>query len=396
VKLVLVTEFYYPHLGGVTEHVHHLAAYAARAGHSVRVVTSHVHCAPRRPDVEDVGEGAARYEVARIGRGLPITSNGSMSRVTVGAGLTRRMTELVEGADVVHIQSPLFPMLPAVAIKAARRLGIPVVGTMHTNFGGWDSVKLRLSSPFLLPYTHAIDFPIAVSESAARCARPFLTRPCELIPNGVDVARWGAGRRRPELDDGMRAIAFLGRLDPRNDLEVLLGAFTEVADARQDVRLILIGDGPRRAAIEEALPARLRDRVVLTGAECSLTARADLLASADVMAFTARVVSHPISLTEGLAAGLPVVAYDIEGVRGLVHDGREGFLVAPGDRAALARRFLTILDDDVARRAMAVAARARAAAYDWSIVAERILTVYRRAVAEPTSQPSRQFLEALP
>jgi phosphatidyl-myo-inositol alpha-mannosyltransferase len=376
-NIVLASEFYYPHLGGITEHVHHLAQYAARAGHRVRVVTSQPHGA------QTVSAVDLPYEVVRLGRGLPIPSNGATSRITVGLGLQTRMDSLVEGADVVHVHSPLFPMLPFFALKSARRLGVPTVATNHTHFGPGDASRLLFWRPVLLAYMHAIDHPIAVSESAALCARPFLRTPCTLIPNGVDTARWASGRRRAEFDDNMLGIVFLGRIDDRNDVDVLLSAFTQVAHARDDVRLILVGDGPRRAPLEAKVPSHLRSRVIWTGAKTDVSERADLLACADVMAFTARVVSHPTALVEGMAAGVPVVAYDIEGVRELIADGCEGFRIAPGDADALARRLLDLLDDKASRERMARNARARAASFDWSIVGERILEVYRQAASGP-------------
>jgi phosphatidylinositol alpha-mannosyltransferase len=390
-NVVIVTEYFYPHLGGVTEHVHHLSGHAARAGHRVRLVTNHVvgRGLPRLPDREWLEQGGGRYEVWRMGHGMPIESNGSVARITVGTGLGRKMREALADADVVHIHSPLFPVLATVALKAARQLGVPTVGTLHTHFGAGESASLRVWSRLLLPYTHAIDFPIAVSESAARSARPFLRTDAELIPNGVDTAAWSAGRRRPELDDGKRGIAFLGRLEPRNDVDVVVAAFAEVAAQRPDVRLILVGDGPGRAAIEASLSPALRSRVVLAGAQSEVSVRADFLASAHVLAFTARMVSHPMALTEGLAAGLPVVCYDIEGVRDMITDGREGYKVATGDRAALARRMLQLLDDEAARRVMGRNAQARAAAYDWSIISERVFDVWHRATGVPRAEEPR-------
>src|SRR5256885_1545156 len=70
VHVVLVTEFYYPHIGGITEHVHHLGRYLLSRGHHVKVITNHVVEAPRRPDREWV-EG---LEIVRIGSGVPVSS----------------------------------------------------------------------------------------------------------------------------------------------------------------------------------------------------------------------------------------------------------------------------------------------------------------------------------
>ena len=87
VRVVLVTEFYYPHAGGITEHVHHLGRSLVRRGHQVVVVTSHVAEAPRRPTRETV-EG---LDVVRIGVGLPVESNGSQSRVIASSRVPQRV-----------------------------------------------------------------------------------------------------------------------------------------------------------------------------------------------------------------------------------------------------------------------------------------------------------------
>jgi phosphatidylinositol alpha-mannosyltransferase len=390
VKVALVTEFYYPHLGGVTEHVYHLARYLTASGHGVRVVTNHVAEAPRRADLETVMVPEGAFDVVRIGRGMPIESNGSQSRVTIGFGLERRMRAALEGVDLVHVQSPLFPMLPYLALKVARRRGVPTVGTFHTNFDG--SAALRAFGPVIRSYSRAIDRGIAVSESAGRAVADFLAAPPIIIPNGVDVAAWSAGERRPELclgqgqamtgETGARNIVFLGRLDPRNDVEVLLAAFARIAPEVPDARLILVGDGPRRADYEASVPPALAGRVVFAGSQASVEARASYLASAEVMAFTARIVSHPMALIEGMAAGRAVVAYDIEGVRELVTDGREGYKVPVGDAAALGDALVSVLCDDAHRRVMARLARARAASFDWSVVAQRIEDVYHELTGD--------------
>ena len=368
-KVILVTEYYYPHVGGVTEHVHHLARYLSLAGHQVRVLTSHVEGAERRPDVESVED----FEVVRMGHGMPIQSNGSQARVTVGWGLDARMRSELRGADIVHLQSPLFPMLPYLAIKTARRLDIPVVGTFHTNFAG--SPLLDAFRPLLGNYVKGIDQCIAVSHSAIRSASPYVDAPFLMIPNGVDVKAWGAGQRRPELE-GLRNIVFLGRLDPRNDVDTLLQAYFELIRRRPDVRLVIVGGGPERPQYEAMVPSHLKDRVVFAGLQTDVAVRAGYLASADLMAFTIRLAAHPITVLEGLAAGCPIVAYDIEGVRELVENGREGYRVPIGDLPALVEGFDQVLAHDERRKQMSLNARLRAEPFDWRHITARILTVY--------------------
>ncbi len=373
-KVVLVTEFYYPHTGGITEHVHHLGRALVRAGHQVTVLTSHVAEAPRRADRED-DEGLL---IARVGTGVSLESNGSQSRITVGANLEGKVRDVIAGADLVHVHSPLFPMLPYVALKLARRLDLPTVGTFHTNFS--NNKAWRFFRGLITSYAKSLDCCIAVSESARRSVSEYVDKPFVLIPNGVDISAWAAGVARPELAD-KRNIVFLGRLDPRNDVEVLIHSFVDLARRQPDTRLILIGDGARRAQCEAAVPSDLADRVVFTGAQALLKTRADLLASASVFAFTARICAHPVTLLEAMGARRTVVAYDIEGMRDLVVTGKNGFLAPLGPTSGPNAGLTAVLEgalaiDDTERQRLGKAAQERVAEFDWSRIAGRIERVY--------------------
>src|SRR5438045_2625305 len=123
-RIAHVTEYYYPHLGGVCEHVHFFAREARRRGHHVDVITSHIPGAQEQPNV------------IRLGRSQPVYANGSQARVTLGWNLRRDMRRVLrEGKyDIVHVHSPLTPTLPILAIEEADGLGISVVGTFHTYF----------------------------------------------------------------------------------------------------------------------------------------------------------------------------------------------------------------------------------------------------------------------
>src|SRR5665647_145464 len=118
-RIALVTEYYYPHLGGVCEHVHFFAREARRRGHHVDIITSNLPGAEAQP------------HVIRIGRSQPVYANGSQARITIGLGLRRQMRKVLhEGRyDIVHVHSPLAPVLPILAIEEA---DCSVVGTFHT------------------------------------------------------------------------------------------------------------------------------------------------------------------------------------------------------------------------------------------------------------------------
>src|SRR5207302_11194664 len=120
-RIALVTEFYYPHLGGICEHVHFFAREARRLGHHVDIITSKLEGATEQP------------HVIRIGKSQPIYFNGSQARITIGMSLRKKMRDVLRRGryDVVHVHSPLNPSLPLLAVDEA---DCPVVGTFHTYF----------------------------------------------------------------------------------------------------------------------------------------------------------------------------------------------------------------------------------------------------------------------
>ncbi len=107
-RIGIVTEYYYPSIGGVQEHVHNFAREARRLGHTVKVITSEM------PDLPPPAGEATGEDVLRIARSRPIFNNGSFGRVSSGFRLaeTMRRTLVRERFDVVHVHCPLTPVLP--------------------------------------------------------------------------------------------------------------------------------------------------------------------------------------------------------------------------------------------------------------------------------------------
>src|ERR1017187_3477846 len=136
-KIGIVTEYYYPTLGGIQEHVHHFARAARKAGHDVRILAPAVHdrLASTNRQLRPLDERRADEEngVIRVGDSVPLLSAGSMARASVGKGLSQRVTDILraERFDVLHAHSPLMPTLPLLALRASDCAN---VGTFHSDF----------------------------------------------------------------------------------------------------------------------------------------------------------------------------------------------------------------------------------------------------------------------
>ena len=115
----------------------------------------------------------------------------------------------------------------------------------------------------------------------------------------------------------------------------------------------------------------------------------DILAGADVaVAAATGQESFGYSVVEAMAAGVAVVATDIEGYREVATNDVDSLLVPPGDPRALADAVARVLDDGALRERLATAGRARAASFDWSTVVERVELVYDQAIAAGPVRPS--------
>jgi len=373
-RIALVTEFYYPHLGGVTEHVHNLAKVYNAAGHPTIVVTSKMTMPRGTPDAHE-------YEkdedfVRRIGTSCVIYSSGSFARITAAWRLRRQLRELFrrERIELVHIHGGLAPTFGIVGPLAASDLGLPVVATFHSWFAKSRALRFwRRQAQWLLSY-HAAN--IAVSQPVVEAHARYVDAEWEIIPNGVDTEFFQPNGRYPaDPRTKQPRLLFLGRLDPRNGLETVLRAMPAVLERFPDTTLTVAGDGPLRP-LYERLARPVADRVEFLGRVNGN--RPEVYGSADLYLCPTTKASFGITLLEAMACGTPLVVSDITGFRELVAQGTEAVLVEKEDAAAWARAAIDLLGDPDRRASMRAACLAKAQTFAWPRVAEQVFRVYRR------------------
>ena len=276
-RIGIVTEYYYPTLGGIQEHVHHFARQARRAGHDVRILTPEV-----RDGLASVNRDAASTRARRRADDeMASSASGSRSRCCradrspecrAAPRLSARIREIIRGEnfDVVHATRPLMPTLPLLALRSLRggqRRHLPQ--------------RVR-SQPALRPLARALAAlrRLAATRRSAsprrrwRGSRRYFRAPWHVIPNGVDVAAFSSGRRRPEFDDGRLNLLHVGRFDPRNGVDRVIRACVAVRRMGTDARLILVGDGPLRPRYQAMVPGGPPRRRPLRGVRAEPTSGA--------------------------------------------------------------------------------------------------------------------------
>jgi len=184
------------------------------------------------------------------------------------------------------------------------------------------------------------------------------------IYNGIDVptdvpSHNGAYRREWNIPERAPVVAMIARLAPQKDHRTFLEAAQRVARAVPDAQFLLVGDGPRRAQVEQwVAELGLADRARLLGERRDVR---QLLNSVDVCVLATHFEGCSNTLMEAMAAARPVVATNVGGNPELVVDGVTGFLVPPKDPDALGAAIQRLLTDKASATAMGIRGRARMA-----------------------------------
>jgi phosphatidylinositol alpha-mannosyltransferase len=364
-KIGIVCPYTWAVPGGVQQHIRDLAEALIEFGHSVSVIS---------PADDDTP--LPEYVVS-AGRAVPVPYNGSVARLAFGPLSANRVRRWVKEGnfDVLHVHEPAAPSLSLLACWVASG---PVVATMHT--ANPRSRVMHAAYPALQSALEKINGRIAVSEAARTTLVEHLGGDAVLIPNGVATRRYAAAEPLPGWPGAGGAIGFLGRMDEsRKGLAVLLRAFEVLGAERDGLRLLIAGPGDEQDVLER-VPAPLRGRVVLLG-QVSEQDKVRMLHSVDVFcAPNTGGESFGIVLAEAMAAGAPIVASDLDAFRRVLEGGRAGELFTTGDPADLARAARRLLDDPERRAKLSAAATSAVSAYDWSMVARDVVSVYETVV----------------
>lgn len=351
--------------GGVQNHVRDLAETLISMGHDVSVL------APADDDMP------LPDWVVPAGRALPVPYNGSVARLSFGPVSAARVWRWLAAGefDVVHVHEPVSPSLAMLAVFTAKG---PLVATFHTAMT--RSRALHAASGVLQLVLEKITARIAVSALARKVQVEHLGGGAWEIPNGVMVARYAEAQPLPGWPGEGGAIGFLGRFaEPRKGFPILLDAFARLVPERPGLRLLVAGPGDQDELTED-LPAAVAERITFLG-KVSEDDKARMLRSVDIyVAPNTGGESFGMILTEAMAAGTAVVASDLDAFRRVLDGGRAGELFPTGDGAALADTLGRLLDDPARRDALVTHAREVVAAYDWPVVAERVLEVYATAI----------------
>lgn len=285
-----------------------------------------------------------------------------------------------EGIDLVHTHNPMALVYGAPAGKLAR------AAVVHTKHGenpethGRRIVFRRALSVFA-------DAFVAVSTTtagSARESRDVQESKLRVIPNGIDVSRFGMEgaarsevRRELGIAEDAWVIGTVGRLASEKNQVLLVKALAGLLGEHS--RLVIVGDGPEAGAIARAVgEAGLQPWVHLTGARADV---ARFLEAFDVFALPSLSEGLPLVVLEAMASGLPVVASAVGGIPDVVEEGATGTLVSPGNVEELRAGLLELAGDRALARMRGARAREVARArYSLDTMAGSYMELYRHVL----------------
>ena len=309
------------------------------------------------------GPGAIGQELQAAG--WPMTNHLAASRFDprVGGRLARALE--ASRADVAYVFDSALPMF-WMGRQRRRRARPRLVLGFHSTGQLGNPIQHFFARRSAIPVADRL---VALTESHRRSLSHELRVPesrFRVVGSGVDLARFdptlarAAARRAAGLSEGGPLVGIVAALRPEKNHALFIAAALRVRASVPDARFVIAGDGPARDELARlAGRSGLGERLLLLGARQDVPA---LYRALDVAVLSSHpiVETLPITLLEAAACGTPAVATDVGSVRDVVVEGETGFIVAPGDEAALAARITRLLGDAALRERMGAAARRRA------------------------------------
>jgi phosphatidylinositol alpha 1,6-mannosyltransferase len=302
----------------------------------------------------------------------------------------RRLKEF--GPDIIHIAVP--DLLGARALRLAQRWNIPAVASYHTRYETYLKHYWYVAALTGLVSRHLRRFYAACREvyvpslsMAEKLRADGLRDNFRIWPRGNDADRVNPAKKsadwraRHGIGVGELVILHVSRLVREKRIDVIAETARRIRAAGIAHKLVIVGDGPGRAALEKALPQAIFTGF-LDGEDLAAA-----YASSDIFLFPSETESFGNVTLEAMASGLPCVCADATGSRSLVMAGVTGLLAKPGCIQQFADHIATLANDVSLRRRMGANARARSLDFGWDQTMARILEYYEALAGKPGAPP---------
>lgn len=381
--IAFFTNYYHPVVNGVVRSVASFREILTKQGHNVFIF------AQTASDYKDNEPFIFRYPT------LTLPGQVELPAVIPVSPFVDQLLPSLK-LDVIHAHHPI--LLGQTAAHKADDLNIPLVFTFHTQYWEYthyvpilqEAIKEFLKNAihnWLKDFMRKCQHIVIPSESIKDIlVRDYGLEDCyTVIPTGTDLRPFlradGKALRQSRGWQADKVIISIGRLAQEKNWETLLRAIALVYPQHRNTRLVLIGDGPDRHALESlAMELGVAERVTFTG-QLPFEKIPAYMKAADLFSFASVTETQGLVTIEAMAAGLPVVAVDGSGTHDIVDHGKQGCLVE-NDPRALASAIDEVLSDPQQMKKFSAAALKKAREFDINRLGRQMIRVYDQAIQD--------------
>ncbi|MCS7127883.1 MAG: glycosyltransferase family 4 protein [Sulfolobales archaeon] len=379
-KIALVSDWYYPKIGGVASHMHNLAVKLKERGHQVSIVTNN-RLTGKEEELRKRG-----VDLLKVSGVIDPVFNVNL---TYSLKSSKELTKFLEDFDVIHSHHAFTP-LSLKSLKAGRELEKAALLTTHSISLAYDSrlwdvigLTIPLFSEYL-KYPHRV---IAVSKAAEAFIRHFTNIPISVIPNGVDTSVFRPVRNKDAVKakfgvSGKDVVLYVGRMSYRKGPHVLLNAFASIDNDK--AVLVMVGSGDMLPFLRvQTKFLGIEDKVVFMG-HVPDEILPEVYRMGDIFVMPS-ITSEAFGavILEAMASGLPIVATAVGGIPEILEESDAGLLVTSGNELKLKEAILTLLSNSYLRDLYGENGRKTVEEkYSWDKIIPKIESLYKEVISE--------------
>lgn len=373
-KVLIVSHFFHPFIGGLEEVAFQQAKNLVKMGYEVKVITSKVDNEKKLDKVHGI-------TIYRVSASDFLYKNFDIPQPIFNIlELNKILKRLVQEADIVHIHDRFY-LSSFFATRVAKKFDKPIVLTIHVGFVSYENPIYRLLfqineifSSYVVKNASKI---LSVGGEVKDYIYKKFKRSSLLISNAVDTSLYNPDvENKPSSNSKDFRVLFVGRFTYKKGVDIIVDVARRLDE---EVQFICCGDGPKMAEIKKTLQRENIKNVTLTGMISNKDDLKEYYISSDVLIFPSRKGEggSPLVILEALASGLPVIVSNTAHAE-IINDGITGFVVENVEE--IIDKILILKDNKDLLNTMSLNARRESEKYSWAKNVEKLISVYKSVV----------------
>lgn len=379
-RILMISDVYFPRINGVSTSTQIFREELLRRGHKVTLIAPHYPNCAQEDDVIRIPSRQVLFD----------PEDRMMKSQEVMALLPMLRSE---NYDLLHIQTPF--IAHHLGVKLAAALNIPSIETYHTFFEEYlfhyvpfvpKAWMRSLARYFTRKQCNAVDSVIVPSNAMCEILEHYgVTTSMKIIPTGMELDKFhgcngAAFRQRYHIPAQCPTLVHIGRVAHEKNIGFLLHMLQQLRKSIPDILLIIAGEGPALSHLrKQTVKLGISNNVLFVGYLSRADALLDCYCAGDAFVFASRTETQGLVLLEAMALGVPVVSTAVMGTKDILQP-RRGALVSPENPQQFAENVKRLLQNEFLRKRLSKEARDYVKEWSAPMMAERLLEYYQRLV----------------